>query len=515
MAESNRILVRKTPTIKPNLFEYSDVESSKASQDNRKLIDGKASGFQQRAGLMEPLVMVGSIKLMSESLKSLTIWQDDLVPTISLTFVDSGYVFTSRGYPLANIIVSIFVQSPIKKLKSMAADFLITNISSMPIPNSASIVYTLSGELNVPFLYGNYSKAFRNLTSIQVMQKVAEDLQLGFADNQPEGTNDLMTWIMPNYTYKSFLTHISKFAYRDDNNFFDCFIDRYYILNFVNVEKQFSRDEEIDKGWQTIDQTVIDKRRINPEEDKLVEVEVPIILTNYPTASDTEFYITDFSIDSNHGEIIKKNAVRRYIYWYEHGANHSEEKTNDANYRIHFTEPITSTVTKDGKLPHTITMPEYTSSDEKPDDGPKISTNIWSGIDYSNAHASYKFAELLNHHNWLETEKNILNVTLSGFSVNLLRGSRVRVDIFLDKYSATMANAMAKDSENDPPLNVLQTGEQEIDGKLTGYVKDVALSDFYYVRSIVHSYINGKFETKLTLSRRHWVLPVAKNRTIV
>jgi hypothetical protein len=511
MAEKNKILVRSAATIRPTLIEYADFESSKAKDNDRQLFRGNLSGFKQREGLMEPVVQIGAVRLAKHSVKALKIWQEGLLPTISITIIDNGYVFTSRGYPLSNIIVSVFIQSPLKKLKSMAADFLITSISSMPIPNSTSIVYTLSGELNVPFLYGNYSKSYANLTSLQVMQKVAGELQLGFADNQAEGTNDTMTWIMPNYTYKSFLNHVSKFAYRDDSNFFDCFIDRYYILNFVNVEKQFSRDEEIDTCWQALDQSVIDKRRQDPEQNVEEEVEVPMILTNYPEANQTEFFIKDFSIDSNHGEIVKKNAVRKYVYWYEHGANGDSSKQDDANYRIHFAEPLTSTVSNDGMAPQTVQIPEYTNSVEKPDDGPKISTNVWSGIDYNNAHASYKFAELLNHHNWLETEKNILNVTLPGFSVNLMRGSRVRVNLYMSKASAMMANTMADDGTNDPMLNTIKTGIPALDSKPQSMILDKALSDFYYVRSVNYSYYDGKFQTEVTLSRRHWMIPTAKN----
>lgn len=516
MAEQNKILVRSTPTIQPTLIEYADFESSKAKDANRKLFDGQVSGFRQRAGMLEPVVQIGKVKLTKHTLKSLSIWQDDLIPRISLTIVDNGYIFTSRGYPLSNIIVSVFIQSPLKKLKSMAADFLITSISSMPIPNSTSIMYTLSGELNVPYLHGNYSKAYPNMTSIQVLQKVAEELKLGFADNQPEGMNDTMTWILPNYTYKSFLQQIGKFSYRDDNNFFDIFIDRYYVLNFVNVEKQFSRDKEIDKGWQAIDQTIIDKRRQNPEQKVDEEIEVPIILTNYPEAAQTEFFISDFSIDSNHGDIIKTHSIRKYVYWYEHGANGDPKKQDDVNFRVHFTEPLTSPVTNDGTVPQTASVPEFSSpSSEDSDAGPAVTTGVWSGIDYSNAHASYKFAELLNYHNWLETEKNLLNVTLPGFSVNIMRGSRVKVNIYMSKQTAILANSMADDGTNDPILNNINTGIPAIDNKPQAMILDQSLSDFYYVSSVNYSYYDGKFQTNLTLSRRHWMIPTAENKVVV
>jgi hypothetical protein len=512
MAESNKVLIRSTPTIKPHLFEFADFESSQASKDDKKMFNGELTGFTQRRGIYEPVVMVGKVKLSQGSIKALSLWQNDLLPTISITFIDDGHIFTSRGYPISNITVSVFIQSPVKKLKSMAADFLITSVSSMPIPDTQSVIYTLSGELNVPILNGNYSNSYANMTSIQVLQQVAKEMQLGFADNQPEGTNDLMTWIMPNYTYKSFLKHVTKFAYKDDNNFFDFFIDRYYVLNFINVEKQFSRDKEIDTGYMALDQTQIDKRRTDPEKDDETEIEVPLILTNYPDAAHTEFFITDFSMTSNHGEILKNHAIRKYAYWYEHGENPEPDKnTDDVNFHVQFIEPLTSTIENDGTVAQTVTISDYINDLNNPktesDNDPKVTSGVWSGINYGNAHSQYKFAELINHHNWLETEKNTLGVTLSGFNVNILRGSRIRVDIFLDRQAASAANVLATD--NDPEskkfLNNLESGDAYVDGKASSVVYDRALSDFYYVSAMSYQYINGKFETSLSLSRRQWM----------
>jgi hypothetical protein len=530
MAQENRVTVRFTPTITPTRIELADFESSLSEEDRRKLFDGTYSKFKQRRGFSTPLVMIGKVKIPPEKIKALHVRQEDFTPTISVTFVDDGHIFSARGFPLSNIIVSVFVKSTVKKLKSLSADFLINAVSSMPIPGTEAVVYTFSGEMLIPTLYGNYSKSYRNMTSLETLAKVAEELQLGFADNQAEGTSDAMTWIMPNYTYKEFITQVSKYAYKDDGNFFDCFIDRYYVLNFINVEKQFARDDEVDTGYIAIGQTEMNKDRFDPEEEeKEDEVEVPIILTNYPEARASEFYITDYSLMSNHGDILRNNAIRRYIYWYDHGSGKGEdseprkiEEIIDAGkpstypfeqyeqFRLHFLEPLTSTVTNDGKKPHTVEIPEYLSNSDNDDDGPAVATGVWSGIDYGNAHPSYKFAELLNYHNWLETEKNLLLVTLNGFSANVIRGSRVKVEIYMDKASAMLGRTMASDQETEVDLDDIDTGIPRIDDLPQGAIRDKALSDFYYVKSISYSYIDGEFSTKLTLARRHWLLPLAK-----
>lgn len=519
MAQENKVLIRTTPKITPSLITYPDYESTKAADKGKRLIDGSKSYYRQRLGRASPLVKIGNAILPDSNLKGLTLRQEGLVPEITITFNDHNFLFTTRSFPLSNIIVSVFVQSNVAKLKSFSGDFIINSISSIPIPNTTSVVYTLSGELYIPKFHGTYSNAYRNMTSTEVLQKVAEELELGFADNQADGTDDAMTWINPNDTYEKFIMQIQKYAYKNDNNFFDCFIDRYYTLNFVNVEKQFARDEEIDTGYVSRDQSGVDKRRIDPEQEiEDAEVEVPIILTNYPETKGGDFYISDFSLISNHGEILKKYAVRRYVYWYDHGSapptkeEEPSEELEDPPFRKHYLDPLTSTVTNDGKRPQTTSLEALAPVDEN---DPTVIQSVWSGIDYGNAHPSYKFADLLNHQNRLETEKNLLSITLEGFSVNLLRGSRVRVEIFLDKKSATFANALAddQDPEAEPILNELSYGDRTIDRKAQTLVEDKSLSDFYYVKAVTYSYKDGKFLTHALLSKRHWLLPLAKNET--
>lgn len=513
MAEENKVLIRTNPTITPKLISYPDYESSEAGKANRKLIDGTTGSFTQQKGTTSPIVKIGNAILPDSNLKSMNLRQDSFVPELTISFTDNDFAFTTRSYPLSNIIVSVYVKSNVKKLKSFYGDFIINSISSMAVPNSASIIYTLSGELYIPQLYGNYSKAYRNMTSTQVLQKVSEELQLGFADNQAEGTNDSMTWIMPNYTYKEFITQVLKFAYKDDNNFFDCFIDRYYILNFINVEKQFARDQEIDTGYVARDQSKVDKQRVDPETQTDNEYMVPLILTNHPSMSGDEFFISDFKLASDHGDILKKYAIRRYAYWYEHGSaspnteNEPTGKLESPPFRKHYLDPLKSTLTNDGKLPQTAELESLAPTDSDTD--PAVTSNLWSGLDYGNAHPEYKFAELLNHHNWLETEKNTLIVTLSGFSVNLMRGSRVRVEIFLTRHAAALANAIASDP--DAMYNQMKIGLPRYDSSAQAMIEDKALSDFYYVKTISYSYRDGKFTTTLALSRRHWLLPLAKN----
>ena len=277
------ILKKLDPTIQPTRIEIKDNETNKAKKE-AKIFSPDTTGYKQNSGLTEPLIQIGNIRLAPGQIKSLKIWQDELVPRILITLIDTGSEFSASKFPISNILISIFIKSPITKLKSMSCDFIITNVNSFNISDN-EIQYTFTGDMHIPKLHTNISKAFSQVTSHDALLLIANDLQLGFADNLTENTNDKMTWLMPNYSYKSAITHISKLAYSDEEQFFDCFIDRYYMLNFINVEKQFEKmDDELNVAYINQDVSNIDgANRANPEKESNEPAKMQLRITNHPS----------------------------------------------------------------------------------------------------------------------------------------------------------------------------------------------------------------------------------------
>ena len=299
----DKILIESLPKIATNAIVFRDTDHY-TNPDGSQAFDpvGRESGYSSQRASLAPIVYVGNSKIPVSMVRSLTVWQRDLLPTISLTIVEDGSIFSAGAFPTANTIISIYLASRVKGLKGLGGDYLITSVSSMSIPGSMTVIYTLSGELYVPKLNGNFSKAYSKKSSRDVLKAVADDLGLGFAHNQQENTRDEMTWLMPNYSYKSFINHIKKMTYLNDDSFFDCFIDRYYTLNFINVEKMFSQDKDLDKGLAAIAQKSLDLRKVDlSKEEELDPLEIDILLTNNVTAKGSEFYITNYGRISHHG----------------------------------------------------------------------------------------------------------------------------------------------------------------------------------------------------------------------
>ena len=501
------ILKKLDPKIQPSLIDLRDLESVESAN---KITSPNTVGYKQNRGLTEPFIKIGNIRLAYGQIRSLKIWQDELVPRILITLIDVDSEFSTGKFPTSNILISVFIKSTIKPLKSFACDFIITNISSFNISDK-EIQYTFTGDMHIPKLHTNISKAFSQVTSREALLLIAKDLQLGFSENLTEDTNDKMTWLIPNYSYKSAITHISKLAYSSEEHFFDCFIDRYYMLNFINVEKQFEKmDEALNVAYIDYDNNNLGGAdRINPEKSNTEPVSIPLMITNNSIFINTELYIIDYSLVSNHGEILKNNALRKNLYWYDHGGNINEglTKTSDLdsdNFTEHFIEPLTGTQDNNGTLPQTTSVSEFI------DTNPDTQTFVgqWVGVDYGNAHTHYKFSQLLNDHNHKDIEKNMLKVKLSGFNNNIIRGSRLKVEIYVERTTSNLADINRTDADStEAQSNKLSDFPNNKNNRLI----DRFLSDSYYVKTISYSYTNGKFETDLLLTKRNWI-PGIKNK---
>jgi len=478
MAVKNQVLVEFAPKITPTKIEMLDLESKDAQV---KALDPESGGYDRQRGKKFPMISIGGFLIIESDLLSFTLLQADFLPNIYFSFIDSAKIFTSEGFPTTTPIASIFVAPTNKLLKSIAGDYLITNIRSMTMPDGR-IRYDYIGELYIPNLNTNKSIAYSKMTSVDAMRAIAKDLNLGFATNENQ-TNDTMTWINPNLSYKTFIQKIADRAYTNEKSFYQVFIDRGYVLNFINVEKQYSRDQEVDVtyiGMNTRED--IDSERVDDLSTNDNLMEVPMVLTYSKSSKADDMKILEYSPISENGGVLMTESFRKRVNWYRHNA----EKLD------FFIEPLSDLKPEDGKVHQTPTITEFTESD----------IIKWIGIDYNNAHENYKFARVINMHNEKELYKNQLKVTLNGPNFSVPRGSRVRVVISREAgetlFMGAAANANYMEDKNDFTSNV---NEEYIDRNLT---------DFYYVKDVVIRYRKDNstrpvYTTEMILSKRNWL----------
>lgn len=482
MSVVNQVLVEFAPTLTPTKIERLDLETD--SSEN-KVVDASGAGFTAQAGRGQPIVQISGYQLPYTSLMSLTIFQNEFIPRIHLSFMDNDFAFTSHQFPTLKPLVSVHIAPNNLQLKAISGDFFITSIKSIPI--GKSVRYDIIGDLHVPKIYSNKSAAYREMSSVDVMRKIASELGLGFATNEDK-TNDTMTWINPNLSYKTFIEQVISRAYTNEKSFYTCFIDRNYILNFINVEKQFSRENEVDVTYAGSMVEKLSPDRFNYDAKQVDElIEVPMILTNSQSAGTSDLSIYDYMMVSDNGDILKTESFRKRLKWYSHGENQALD---------FFVEPISDLNTTNGSVHQKPELEEFETGE----------VIKWLGTDYRNGHANYKFARAINSHNKKEIEKHALKVILNGSNFSIPRGSRVKVeivgdatyDILGDQYFGDAEPGFKNPGDITTPLGV---NNEYIDEHLT---------DFYYVKDIILRYKpladpKSVFYTEMILTKRNWV----------
>lgn len=478
MAVKNQVLVEFAPKITPYKIEVLDLESKNAEF---KALRPDLTGYNRQKGKRIPLIQIGGFILNENDLLSFTLFQNDFLPNIHISFIDSAKIHTSEGFPTTNPIVSIYLAPTNKLLKSISADYLITNIRSVALPDGR-IRYDYVGELYIPKLNTNKSIAYSKMTSVDALRAIAKDLGLGFATNEDQ-TNDNMTWINPNLSYKTFIQNISDRAYKNEKSFYQIFIDRSYVLNFINVEKQYSRDQEVDVTYiGQNNREDINYERVDDVSKNDSLAEVPMVLTYSKAAKADDMKIVDYSPISENGGILTIESFKKRVNWYRH---------NDQKLDF-FIEPLSDLKPEGGKVHQTPVLTDFTDED----------IIKWIGIDYNNAHENYKFARVINMHNEKELYKNQLKVTLNGANFSVPRGSRVRVVISRESAEALFAAPAL----NEDYLN----SANEFSSNVNQEYLDKNLSDFYYVKDVVIRYRRDSstkpvFTTEMILSKRNWL----------
>ena len=96
------------------------------------------------------------------------------------------------------------------------------------------------GTLDLTDLYINQYKAFRKKTSFSTIRDICKEMGLGFNSNISD-TKDSMTWLQRGDNI-DFIRSIIKRSYISDESYLIGYIDYYYCFNYLDIEKELSRD---------------------------------------------------------------------------------------------------------------------------------------------------------------------------------------------------------------------------------------------------------------------------------
>lgn len=452
----------------------------------------------ERTGVEKPFISINGYPF-SEYLTSFNLDLTGFIPVLSFSFYSGNSTFISVNYPKDGDVVSLYISSPEGYYNPIRMDFNIlsvkSNVSSKysqsgsaPDPEGSQFRFYVTSEAKIPSLYTPVIKSFRNKNSYETLLEISQDLDLGFSTNETS-TEDTMTWICPNYSYYDFIQEVCLRAYKDDDSsFFDCWIDPYYNLNFVNLGSQFGysgivKEEIVYAVGYYSNSNYKPNVKINGSAKPEIK-RAYLILRNKLDPGVYPFGINGYTLVSNSGTNVNKTGYVVNIGFYDENLEEEKPENKYINYDI---ESLTSKELIKGQI---------LQKGRNDDEYKREKRREWLGIlnrkdESGGVHINYLHSKYQNLINYNDCTKFSLKVELDGYFAGFYRGQVVPVHIEVGKSNLRSQNV------GNTPGNEKNTTQE--------FKTDIFLSGNYVVMGIEISWSSG-FRQILHLCKRDWVV---------
>lgn len=473
--------IETSPSELQSKIASSNEMEALSSADNKNYLGNYIKRFGDESF---PVVVINDYVFASAEIKRLSVVSDGFYPTCSLTVKLTHGIFISKHFPKDGDVISVYLRSKHDQLKPIRCDFHITKLSSSKSKDTegSEVVLFFQGILRIPLLYSEVCKGFEG-TSMDTLLNISKDLQLGFATNETDKMQDKMKWINPYMTYEDWIQHITAHSWKDDYSYFTSYIDIYYNLNFINLNKIYSVEDKVPfrdglTRWNMSTDIASDT--------ELNHQVLSHALTNYPSYNGSNYFIRGVEYVNESGIVNIVNGYKRFVHFYD---KHTE--TNQDFY----VDPMTTEgaeqtkIILKGRRSETFYL--------------KQNKHAWTGVQsagkYGNTHNYYKFAPYHNFQNIQEQRKINIRVVLWNINMNFHISQRIPVVFFITRDANRLNHA----------------GWQEDNARTAGFTVDRFITGNYCIVGIEWNYIGGaeaRVEQVLTLSRREWTQPTALPR---
>ena len=422
------VISRSNKKLKQIQFSYNE------NVGDRDILD-----WSQAIGKF-PYVVINGVTIESTDMIYLKLYNNKFFPELEMTFRDPTNKIHDSQYPLDQQIVSILIKANSEMLMPIRMDFYITSFNTQKNKSGGEYnLYALRGILNVRRIVKNYSI---NDTSYNALKKIADIAELGFASNILN-TNDKMVWLNTGVDFVTEYVHdIVKHSYMNDGTFLWAYIDFYYNLNYVDIEKQLR--DNIDK----------DRSMTGTEYYTGTQDTMPLILSNHPDKNSTNLYIDKYNLMNDSTDVNFRLGYNPQIIYYDN------DNKDILNVNL-------DTISDRGLKSDQIVMKGQPDDNNYLKDQEK---NYYIGkVDSDNVHENFIYSILLNEHNLNFLQKIKMNVVLKNINYQLYRFQKVKIEIYklleLDDELRPISVERAKNTNTDRyKLNERLSGEWLITG---------------------------------------------------
>jgi len=490
MSESiveRNILTVIEPAIELDPMEILDVESDSTNSDDGTIKE-KPSKFSQ----VVPDIRINGYDVQMDRLNLFTLKNDAFYPTIKIQFADVDGFFTSRFYPKDGDLIQVNIRSQGDEttFKPIRIDFTIVDCKPVGGGGGASASeYLVLGRMYVPNLFTENVEYEEEVSSWDALLNIAERLQLGYASNVEE-TADVMTWTNPNDTTETWIQDIVANSYLSDETFFTSYIDPYYYLTMVDVNRLFSQEGAIEAS-QTFSQNAGDTMGAEGSEGQ--EDEFPNYLSNMIQMQGGARYISKHELVNKSGEISKANGYKRYTQYWDLEAK---------EWISEFVDPLTNDTP--GMIPATKGRVIEGEVEGPRNDQVKYK---YLGTQGDNVHPEFQYATVQNYQNNSEINKMGMVIELDTVNPALVRYSRIYVQIleFASPIKNTLLAPSNDDIEGDEAPQTRSGDPDENDQSSENGIVNEYLTGFYVITGVEWILTKpGPVRMRLKLKRREF-----------
>lgn len=383
------------------------------------LIDSVGNDYNYAAEKLKIMKEVPQIyyygqELPMQYVKKLKIESRDYLPTLHIIYDDVYNILHDIGMPGDNGKVVVILPSKSDNLSDIFLEFKIISFKTKGIVDNHNKQIEISGILNVENILIKNFESFKDKTSFEVCKELAEEIGLGLMSNVT-ASNDRMTWLNTGMNRYKFLSNeVIKKAWIGESSFVWSFIDFYYNINYIDVEKALNEDINNIKWIAKKDDT----------EDSIV---IPPNLTNDMSMKDTNIFFAGEKVINNSTETSILRGYLRDISYYDVDGNWSEKAGSYKEYTLDTitTQDKNNVVYLKGE-PGDVTF--YNNN---------RTYHYLGKIDTANMHPDYLWAEMQNRENVLDLQKISMNITIPRPNFNIRRFEKVNLTFVNNNVNAT------------------------------------------------------------------------------
>jgi len=363
----------------------------------------------------QPQIFYDNFELPASSIKKMTLDSNSFMPTIYIQFVDLFGIMHDVGFPKDNSIIRVVIPANNPAFANIFMQFKIQKYQIELMRDATTRKIHMWGICSIDNLLIKQFSAYKDSTSFDVFSKLAQESGLGFVSNC-ELSSDKMNWINPGMNNSTFLKDVANKSWVGESGFVWSFVDLYYNLNYIDIEKQLSEDINNIK-WIPSDFLTDNKDNENTET-------INPMLSNSESIRGSNAFFVGETIINQSTEISLNRGYLRNIHYYDIDGNWKEKSGAYKQYQL-------DTITTAGSENTTI----YLKGDAGNVDfyNSNQSYIYLDKIDTKNMYPDYLWAKVQNEENIFDLQKITIQVILSIPNYNLKRFEKIKLEFINNK----------------------------------------------------------------------------------